>query len=500
MALKVVIVDDNAATVDTLLSSIDWRELDCQVVDTAGDGADGARLILEHKPDIVLTNIRMPGPSGLEMIGEVRQAVPNCKMIILTCMNEFQYASRAIKLGVFDYILKPVDPEEVTRSLRRAVAASRQEDPQALLFKRRAQMLSLLTNDGQRGQGVHDMLTDVGVKFLSYYVMVVQLQQGYAYAQAMLNRVDAVLEWRQAEATTVFLYDAVVIFVARQEPGDGWREQAVLLAEDIREELAAPLYIGVSGLGTSPHAIRAAYQQARSALWEIALSKDGRYCCFYSEGSQEASGERTAEAHRRLGELIEKADLSDASADEAAQVLLEQSGQQYSNLRAMVSLYAMALCRKFPCTEIRKTDAALHETWFVGNGEDVKECLRRICRVLRENRSAQESNAQSLLTRNALQYIRLHAVERLSLNSVAEKFRVSPNYLSALIRKETGVTFHEHILAARMEAACAMLADPRIRVEEVATAAGYSNYISFYNAFKRMKHITPTEYRNSIAR
>ena len=76
---------------------------------------------------------------------------------------------------------------------------------------------------------------------------------------------------------------------------------------------------------------------------------------------------------------------------------------------------------------------------------------------------------------------------------------MSVNYLSALIRKETGTTFHEHVLKAKMDIAHTMLADPRILVEEVARAVGYSNYISFYNTFKRLEHMTPTEYRNRLA-
>ena len=73
------------------------------------------------------------------------------------------------------------------------------------------------------------------------------------------------------------------------------------------------------------------------------------------------------------------------------------------------------------------------------------------------------------------------------------------NYLSALMRKETGITFHEHVLEAKMAVARSMLADPRILVEEVARAVGYGNYISFYNAFKRVEHMTPTEFRNRKA-
>ena len=114
-------------------------------------------------------------------------------------------------------------------------------------------------------------------------------------------------------------------------------------------------------------------------------------------------------------------------------------------------------------------------------------------------RSLHETPKHSLLIRNAIQYINLHAIEGIQLNDVAEKLCVSSNYLSMLIRKETGVTFHDHVLRAKMAVARSMLADPRILVDEVARAVGYGNYISFYNAFKRMEHMTPTEFRNQKA-
>ena len=505
MPLKVIIVEDNPATVRSLRETIRWEALDCVVAGTASDGESGRRLILRESPDIVLTDIRMPRKDGLDMVTEIRQQLPDCKIIIITGYDQFQYASRAIKLSVFDYILKPIDNEEVERAIRRAAAMTRrklEEDvalEQALTLRRRAQLLLLLTNDSQRGQGVRDMLADVGLHFAAYYIMVIQLHDERVYSHAMLNRIDAVLARLKIEAVTLLLYDAVVVFVTKPDAGEGWRDEADRAAEAINAELVTPAHIGISKLGESQHAIRCAYHQAHQALWEIALGKNGTRSNFYQEEEEHRPNERVAEMYRRIDELLEKADLSDVSAAEAAAVIAEQSGKQYSNLRAMVTLYAMALRKKFPLPLDEKIHASLFETWFISNAEDAKVCLIKVCTALREARDQRESSTQSLLTRNALQYIRLHAIEGLSLGDVAEKLCVSSNYLSALIRKETGVTFHEHVLAGKMGVARTMLADPRILVDEVARAVGYGNYISFYNAFKRIEHMTPTDYRNRRA-
>lgn len=504
MSLKVVIVEDNPTTVLSLVKTIDWDVMKCEVAGTAGDGESGGVMIRQLKPDIVLTDIRMPVKSGLDMIAEVREDVPDCRFVIITGYDEFQYASQAIKLGVFDYLLKPIDNEEVMRTVRRAAAVTRRQMEndvaleQAENLKMRAQLLTLLTNDSQRGQGVHELLAGAGLQFHTYYIMALQQTEERYFSQAVLNRVEAVLARRRMQTVTLLLYDLAVIFVPRGDDGKGWHEEATELAYDLFDELVNPVRIGVSGLGQSSHAIRQAYLQARRALWEAALRKGNRACVFYEDqGDGPVGQEHIADTQRQIDELIARAELTDGFAAEAARALAEQSGRQYSNLRAMMFLYTTGLRRRFGLSADEELDAVMSGIWFVSTEEDVRLCLKELNEAFLRR---MDMPKQSLLTRNALQYINLHAIEGIQLNDVADKLCVSANYLSALIRKETGVTFHEHMLEARMNVARSMLADPRILVEEVARAVGYGNYISFYNAFKRIEHMTPTEYRNRKAK
>ena len=490
MSLKVVIVEDNPTTVLSLVKTIDWDVMKCEVAGTAGDGESGGVMIRQLKPDIVLTDIRMPVKSGLDMIADVREDVPDCRFVIITGYDEFQYASQAIKLGVFDYLLKPIDNEEVMRTVRRAAAVTRRQMEndvaleQAENLKMRAQLLTLLTNDSQRGQGVHELLAGAGLQFHTYYIMALQQTEERYFSQAVLNRVEAVLARRRMRTVTLLLYDLAVIFVPRGDDGKGWHEEATELAYDLFDELVNPVRIGVSGLGQSSHAIRQAYLQARRALWEAALRKGNRACVFYEDqGDGPVGQEHIADTQRQIDELIARAELTDGFAAEAARALAEQSGRQYSNLRAMMFLYTTGLRRRFGLSADEELDAVMSGIWFVSTEEDVRLCLKELNEAFLRR---MDMPKQSLLTRNALQYINLHAIEGIQLNDVADKLCVSANYLSALIRKETGVTFHEHMLEARMNVARSMLADPRILVEEVARAVGYGNYISFYNAFKRI--------------
>lgn len=504
MSLKVVIVEDNPTTVLSLVKTIDWDVMKCEVAGTAGDGESGGVMIRQLKPDIVLTDIRMPVKSGLDMIADVREDVPDCRFVIITGYDEFQYASQAIKLGVFDYLLKPIDNEEVMRTVRRAAAVTRRQMEndvaleQAENLKMRAQLLTLLTNDSQRGQGVHELLAGAGLQFHTYYIMVLQQTEERYFSQAVLNRVEAVLARRRMRTVTLLLYDLAVIFVPRGDDGKGWHEEATELAYDLFDELVNPVRIGVSGLGQSSHAIRQAYLQARRALWEAALRKGNRACVFYEDqGDGPVGQEHIADTQRQIDELIARAELTDGFAAEAARALASRAAASTANLRAMMFLYTTGLRRRFGLSADEELDAVMSGIWFVSTEEDVRLCLKELNEAFLRR---MDMPKQSLLTRNALQYINLHAIEGIQLNDVADKLCVSANYLSALIRKETGVTFHEHMLEARMNVARSMLADPRILVEEVARAVGYGNYISFYNAFKRIEHMTPTEYRNRKAK
>ena len=105
--------------------------------------------------------------------------------------------------------------------------------------------------------------------------------------------------------------------------------------------------------------------------------------------------------------------------------------------------------------------------------------------------------ATTSLVYSVLEYVKTHVTDGLVLEDVAEKFYVSPNYLSALIRKETGQTYRQYVIDAKMAVAKQLLNDTRMRVEDIAYAIGYENYISFYNIFKKIEHVSPSEYRLS---
>lgn len=114
---KVVIIDDEPIIVEGLTTGMSWSKWDCQVVATAGDGVEGRDAIMEYRPHIIVSDISMPGLSGLEMIVGLKSELENMEICILTGYRDFDYAQQAIRLGVTRFLLKPSNMSELEEAV-----------------------------------------------------------------------------------------------------------------------------------------------------------------------------------------------------------------------------------------------------------------------------------------------------------------------------------------------------------------------------------------------
>ena len=125
---RVVLVDDEAIILEGLCRVVKWADYNCQVVGTARDAASGAETIRTLKPDILFTDIRMPGQDGLMMLAGLRSEFPDMRVTVLTGYRDFSYAQEAIRLGVTRFLLKPSKMNEIREALE-AMTAQLQEQP-----------------------------------------------------------------------------------------------------------------------------------------------------------------------------------------------------------------------------------------------------------------------------------------------------------------------------------------------------------------------------------
>ena len=123
---KVIIIDDNKVLADNLATQKIWEDASCTVSAVCYDSISGMKAIELHIPDLIISDIRLPGKDGLDLIRDVRKTVPQAKIIFISAYNDFQYAQRAIRLGVQDYLLKPFSQEALEQAVHQAIQAIRQ--------------------------------------------------------------------------------------------------------------------------------------------------------------------------------------------------------------------------------------------------------------------------------------------------------------------------------------------------------------------------------------
>ena len=498
MALTVAILDSAMDEIRTVQQSIPWEKLDLQMAGKATDAVSGEDLILRMKPDIVIADIQSDSGRMGELAQRIHTLSPDTYLIITTSCSESREIVRAIRYHVFDYLIKPVAPVEMTESLMRAAEEIHQKirERNALYeaekYRNKAQILSLLTNPSQRETGISEIVRGIRFDFSCYYILTVQPRDIRTMTENRLNLLDRIIAGTNCGWNSVLLYDTMVALIS---PGDeeNWRSQCTQIVAKILKEFPQQVSIGISDLSGSSQAVRKAYHQARQAMWKAAVESPEKSRYRFYGAHPDISGHAAEDYDKRIEKLIESADLSDESARTAAKELIRLSGHQYSQMRAMIALYQLELKKKFPPPPGTSAEDTLYEVWFVTSEEEVTACLLNMCRALRQ---AREASQYSLITRTALQYIRIHAVDNVQLGEIADQLRISRNYLSSIIQKETGKPFRDHLQKARMEVAKTLLEDPRLKVDEVAQAVGYSNYVSFYNAFRKAEGMTPTEYRN----
>ena len=116
---RIILVDDEEEVRKSIIKKIDWQSAGFQVVGDAENGQDALEKIEALKPEVVLTDIRMPYMDGLTLAGKLRQKYPSIKLVIFSGFDDFEYAKQAIKLNVIEYILKPVNVEELTAILQK---------------------------------------------------------------------------------------------------------------------------------------------------------------------------------------------------------------------------------------------------------------------------------------------------------------------------------------------------------------------------------------------
>ncbi|MCQ5128362.1 response regulator [Butyricicoccus faecihominis] len=521
--LKVMIVDNEAAIRKGLIHCIRWESLDCTIAAQAEDGIDAIEQIAHIEPDIVISDIRMPGMDGLELARRLSEEYPRIQVIILTGFPDFEYAQRAIEYRVVDFVLKPTSVESLTQAIEKAKARILQErssqELERALANQSEQTLRL-----ERGMLLHDLIhrvdlshlfalnrmAQLGLDLTSYYVLRLDI----APLAPEKDESDFLSYLRQSqEVLTECLEEYPVHFVPRGDqmcyavvcaPESATLEALCVETVDIIGSLPRfSLSIGVSLHCCDPLMMADAAEQAEQAVQFAQYSPERPVMCFEDMPAiPQQVTERTFSDLRLLKSAIENRQRT-----VALDILRRLFAYMRENKLPVetvrnICVYIHQFCISLlflPDTEGYLSESslpALKKLIDGGSPEALEQNMLSFVQQMLDLTGGDTADADGLI-RSVKAYIAQHYAEELSLESLAGQVYLSPSYLSKLFKREVGENLSTYVQNVRIEEAKTLLLTTGLKTYEVAERVGIPDPVYFSRIFKKLTGVKPKDFRQA---
>ena len=520
---KVFLVDDEIVVREGIRSNFPWEETEFRLVGEAPDGEIALSMIQDEKPDILITDIRMPFMDGLELCRRVSQSMPWVYIIILSGYDDFQYAREAISLGVKEYLLKPVSGQELRAVLDRIVARIQEDKRQrASMQAYREQMLNtgrllrekLLTDlySGANSERILQNARSIQMNLLAkrYLVMLLRpvpepdSEENMIAAQGVLERLS------EGSGGTSYLcreYGGFSFLVMGDSASD-LEERAYGLAQaaeyDVERSTDVRLLVAIGADTESLRDIPKSLRDARRILDHM-LSTNAENDQHRIMGWQDVSEDAVIPlSGMDASPLTER--LKYATAVDVERILQEYVDglDGAASQSAMMANYFYVEMMLAAAHIIRENggdpDAVIPAASRSKNALLTIEELLPVCGdMLRRAlvfRDMQGSARYGSVLRVARAYIEEHFSDsNLTLHDVASHVALSNNHFCTVFSQEMGVTFTEYLTQVRMQRAKELLTDKTMRTGDVAYAVGYNDPHYFSYLFKKNTGLSPRDFR-----
>ena len=535
--LKVFLVEDEVVMRNGIKNNIPWEQEGFEFVGEASDGELAYPLIKKEKPDILITDIRMPFMDGLELSRLVKKELPQIKIIILSGYNEFDYAKTAISIGVTDYLLKPISSAKLLEAVKKVGDMIEKEQDNARLIKRyEKEMEENILQEKHKlwGALASNRLSTIellekgqrlGIDFTAsaYQVFLFKLMQegDSTGCSEELNRASEKVNDLAGSWERVLSFDRSPEGWAFLIKGESEEEVQSTYLETRKELLELvegyPKIEYFGGIGNVVHRIgdiQTSYKEAARAFSsrffldanQIADSAEMVKVQMEQDGKIDVSKMLSKKREHELVERFLKNGTTeevDSFLDELFQNIGEQNCK--SLLYRQYVVMDLFFCASDFLGNLEMDIENLPEecrdiNQIVEMAEDAENLRYQIGNLFTETMQLRDSHSKkkySKLLEDAKAFIdENYKHDEMSLNTVAAQVNISPSYFSTIFSSEMGQTFVEYLTHVRLEKAKELLMCSNMRTAEIGYEVGYKDSHYFSYIFKKVVGCSPKEYRN----
>ena len=508
--IKILIVDDMPIFLEYLRGFINWEEYGFEICGEAHDGRQALEMLDTCYPDIVLTDITMPYLNGLELAEEITKNYPEMSVILITGNNEFEYARKAVKIGVCDYIIKPFEKEELLLALLKL-----QDNIQKALEARKTEVDKALEKAEEKFRSVlyhtdieleHSISDELG--FGTDYFLVGTLQlltPGEQNLEQMMNwtniisgmlrdlmEVDGRYEiFRDYENQIIILMN----FNSEEAMKNFKTYELEDLKQSVKKQLGLDSILGISPLCYKLSDVRLAYSTLRNRTSHATAGS--LVDCRKRQDSKLGENLYSMPAINKLHHALETLQF-----DEAKQLITEAvnhiSGVGDGDLMGffsgclgvlMTDIINEGLSIEAIYGEGFRPDQALRQA---PNLEQRKDLMLDYFRQRIEFQLNKKTDKTAEIAGAAKQYIEDHYGDsNLSITDISEQLLVNQTYLRKMFKEEYHMTLSEYITQVRMHTAKELITTTDKKLSEVAELCGYTDNGYFSNCFKKFYGTSP---------
>lgn len=534
--MKVFLVEDEYIVREGIKNNIDWEKNGYDFCGEASDGELAFPMISEKRPDIVITDIRMPFMDGIELSRMIKEEYPEIKIIILSGHEEFEYAKAAIQIGVEEYLLKPINGDELLQVVNRVAQKIKEENESRETLQEgegdenfeyaKRQLLSSLIDDNaslsdamEQGKKIH-----LNLMAQCYNIMMLKLQRKnkeQGFSQRILELYKTMEDTLKEQDGQSIMFDRapegkVILFMGSGE--EEIRRNMDVFAGQFREIL--PEYEDVTYFGS----VGVPVMRLRELGESYEAASHGFSYRFLTEPNQIVDNHTVFDQTRNekkfscsIGSVdIQNLDkqkiesfLKGGEMDEIHFFVEEymkntgDAGQNSMIFRQYIVMDMFFAASHF-LTQITDGREQLGEPFespeqmqkIVSDLEATVVYIKELFTKVMQVRDAQTTEHNSDVVENAKKYIsENYHDEELTLNTVAHEVNVSPNHLSAMFSQKTGQTFVKYLTDVRMHRAKELLKCTSKRSNEICEEVGYRDPHYFSHLFKKNVGCSPIQYR-----
>jgi len=517
--IKIMIVDDMPVDREYLRNFIDWKAYGFEACCEAKDGREALELYEKYQPDIVLTDIMMPYMDGIELSEQLLKENPQLSIILITGNSEFNYARKAVKLGVCDYIVKPFEKEELIIALlklqdniNRVLELKNEKD--VLLAERREQLLRHYIYTKNAGETVNAIKS---APFLNSYFLVITIR-----IDIYENKVspEEILNWKlvlsgmlknmiSINGTHEIFHDfegnivAILNFATREgmESYEGYEfEDICKLA---KEHIGFLISVGISDYCEGAYRLREAYYQTLQALSSSYVTRNTKvfdYKKMLSENMKEFYS----------FDLIEEINkgLDSRNYQRIEHLILEELDRikEYENIEFSSMIYMSLLSILFSyITKLGRNmddifEKGFHPYSIINNENSYKNKRIFICecyqKAINYQMEHQDSKSRQI-AEQAKEYIEAYYENPdLSISDISRQLFVNQTYLRRMFKDEYQMTISDYITKYRMEMAKDMILKENSKLSYISTKVGYNDTSYFSKCFKKYFGYLPSNVIN----